>query len=248
MRTLDLDTKLNYKDYKRNPDMVKSKLTIVDHKLITTEDLDIFVPLRFTISDLLTIGEQISVVGLFPMVIDKNYTVCNVNAMITINPSTFKKVSFDENKYYQFHFEKDSIVFSNTNLVKSDAVIYPLFNELIAQGNVPWYINYTDYGDLFKTAEDYANSNITTSPQLMYILVGMQSRSTKDRSVYYRQVIQDYKDIEANPPEFVPLKSVIFSATDTVNKLAGSYFSNGVVSALSNPSERVERLESLLKA
>lgn len=235
-------------DFIRDGKYIKSFLKLIDNKLITTADLDIYAPLRFMVNDLLNIGDEVSLVGLFPLVIDGRYAVCSVNSMITLNPSSFNKVDVDGNRYYKFSFDKNTIVFKNTNLIKTDSVIYPLFNEIIAHGNVPWYISYEDYGNIFSTAQEYADSGIAANPALTYILVSMQSRYRKNRSMYYRQVIQNYNDIEKNPPDFIPLKSVVFSATDTVNKLAGSYFKDGVVSALSNPSERSERLENLLKA
>jgi hypothetical protein len=240
--------KLNHKTFIRDSDSVKSKLVIKGDKLITTEPADIYVPLRFEVADLLTIAVDVKVIGLFPIVIDNKYSLCNVNSMITITPSYFRKVEFDGDKYYQFHFEKNSILFGNINLIQSDAVIFSLFNELISKGNVPWYIEYEDYGNIFKTAKEYANSNIATNPELTQLLVAMQSRSRTNRSIYYHTSIKDYNYLKSNPPEFIPLKSVVFSATTTINKLAGSYFKDGVVSALANPTERVERLESILKA
>ncbi len=240
--------KYSRKDFIRDGEYVKDFLKIIDNRLITTEDLSILVPLRFLVNELLVIGDEISIVGFFPLIIHGRFGVCNVNSMITINPSTFNKVDVDGNKYYKFFFDKNTIVFKNTNLIKTDTTIYPLFNEIIAHGNVPWYVNYEDYGNIFSTALEYANSNIAANPSLVHILVSMQSRNRKNRSMYYRQVIKDYSDIENNPPDFIPLKSVVFSATDTVNKLAGSYFKDGVVSALANPTERTERLESILKA
>lgn len=242
------DTKLDPKHFIRDPDYVKSKLVLKDNKLITTEDLEIFIPFRFHVGDMINIGDNITVVGLFPLVINGKYTNCIVNAMIPITPSSLDKVTFNDNKYYRFKFDKNTIVIPDTELLQNDGVIYPLFKEIIAQGNVPWYIDYTDYGNLFSTAKEYANSGLISNPSLFYILVSMQSRSVEDRSIYYRVTIKDKDYVHTNPPVFIPLKSVVYSAGDTVNKLAGSYFKDGVVSALSNPSERVERLESILKA
>ena len=44
------------------------------------------------------------------------------------------------------------------------------------------------------------------------------------------------------------MRSVIYAATNTLNKIAGSYMETGVVSALVSPSDREERIEILLKA
>ncbi len=245
---MDESTSFNIHTLVRNPEAVKGSLKLVGDKLVTLEDADIYVPVRFEIAGLLSISTTISVVGIFPIVIGKQYTLCSVNAMITINPAFFRKVEIEQSKYYQFHFNKNTPIFSQTALVQADGIIFSIFNEFIAKGNVPWYIEYEDYGKLFDTAKAYANSNIASSPELMQLLVSMQSRSQKNRNVYYHTTIESYSQLKKDPPVFIPLKSVVFSASTTLNKLAGSYFKDGVVSALANPTERVERLEFLLKA
>ena len=51
-----------------------------------------------------------------------------------------------------------------------------------------------------------------------------------------------------NPASYIPLNSVYYAATNTVNKLAGNHFDKGVVSALITPTEEIEHIESLLRA
>jgi hypothetical protein len=58
--------------------------------------------------------------------------------------------------------------------------------------------------------------------------------------------VQSIDDIVKKPPVYIPLRSVTYTATNTTNKLAGSYFQEGLVSALVSPSERKERIESIL--
>ena len=65
--------------------------------------------------------------------------------------------------------------------------------------------------------------------------------------MYYRSVINNRSDLKKNPPVFIPLRSVVYGATNTTNKLAGSYFNEGVISALVSPSTRIEPIEELLR-
>jgi hypothetical protein len=49
------------------------------------------------------------------------------------------------------------------------------------------------------------------------------------------------------PPTFIPFRSPIYGATNTTAKLIGAYFDDSINSALVNPSEKVEGVESLLR-
>ena len=86
------------------------------------------------------------------------------------------------------------------------------------------------------------------NPEVIQLLTSLVSRNVNNRLQYYRSVVNTRKDLIDNPPAFVPLKSVMYSATNTVNKLVGSYFSEGVVSSLLYPTTRVEPLERILTA
>ena len=61
------------------------------------------------------------------------------------------------------------------------------------------------------------------------------------------RVVDDLKTIRKNPPAYIALKNLTYAATNTVARIGGSFFGDGLVSALTNPSERVERIESILR-
>jgi hypothetical protein len=113
---------------------------------------------------------------------------------------------------------------------------------------VPWYLGYPELAQLFNTARYHAGANIGSDHEVIELLVSIISRDPKDITRYYRQVAKTMQEVKKNPPIYTPLKSVANVATNTTNKLAGSYFSEGVVSALVNPAERTERIEGILRA
>ena len=59
---------------------------------------------------------------------------------------------------------------------------------------------------------------------------------------------QDKNEIKSRNYIWTALNNVRDSATNTTTRLGGSYYSEGVISALVNPSTRPERIESLLTA
>ncbi len=113
---------------------------------------------------------------------------------------------------------------------------------------MPWYLDYNDLGHIFDTASSHAGANVGTNPEVTELIVSIIARNSKDRTQYYRSCINSLEELKTNPPVFISMKSVPYAATNTTNKLAGSYFGEGVVSALVSPSEKRERIENLLLA
>jgi len=232
----------------RSPEAVKSSLKKVGNSLFATKPTKIYIPARFRERNMAFVGVETYIVGIFAIVIDDTLMATNiVNSMIQIEPTSFKIVTVDDSDYYEFFFEPGAKVVVNTNLVRRDTLVYQIYNEVISKGRVPWYMNYLDLARLFDTARKYANANVGAQREVTELIVSLISRDRRDRSKYYRTVVADLRDVYTKPPAYVPLKSVIYAATNTLNKIAGSYMNDGLISALVNPSTRVENIERILR-
>jgi hypothetical protein len=99
----------------------------------------------------------------------------------------------------------------------------------------------TWYYDMLQVANVGRNEEVTET------LVAIISRIKSDRNKQFRTLAGDEQAMKTQKPTYIPLRSVIYSATNTLNKLAGSYMQVGVVSALVTPSEKVEKLEEILR-
>jgi hypothetical protein len=160
------------------------------------------------------------------------------------------KVLIEEDEYFEFEFERGATVIPLLDLVKTDSLVYKIYNEIIAGGHTPWYLSrdYALMALIFDTAKEHAGANIGQNHEVTELLISMVARNANNRNEYYRHAISSMGDLIANPPVMIPLRSVEFAASNTLNKLAGSYFSRGVVSALVSPTERLERLDRILQA
>lgn len=218
-------------------------------QLFTTQACRIQVPTRFNDRGLAHIGIENYIFGIFPIILDDGtYAVCNIDAMVKISPYKVLVVNIKDVPYHEFHFEANSVVIANLNLVKRDTLIYNLLEEFFFNGNIPWYLGYEDVGKVFDTASEHAGINVNSNFEVLELLTSMIARYKIDRTKYYRTSIDNGDDMVKNPPVFVPMKSVFYSATNTLNKLAGSYFNDGIVSALVQPTHEVERIEQLITA
>ena len=229
------------------PEVHAALTELEDGRVVTKKPVKIYIPTRFADRGLASIGSEIYIVGIYAITVnDLHYGVSVVNAMMRIEPTSLMKVVIDHDEYYEFFFEPGSTVFPSTQLVKTDTLVYRIYDEIISKGHVPWYLGYTELGRLFDSAKYHAGANIGENPEVTELIVSMIARDSKDRRFYYRQVVKNLDDVEKRPPVFIPLRNITYGATNTTNKLAGSYFNEGMTSALINPADRSERIESLL--
>lgn len=235
--------------WKRDPSKVHQSLTeSKDGSVVTSRKCCIYIPKRFVEKQLAVIAAEIYIVGIFAIVVDDAYYgVSTANAMMRIQPTTISTVKFDEESYLEFAFEPGSVVIANTQLIKTDTLVYKIFDEIIAKGRVPWYIGYEDLAKLFSSAGHFAGVDLTGSHAILEMFAAAIARDATDRSKYYRHTVSKQDDAIKRPPVIIPLRSVTYGATNTTAKLLGSYWSDGLTSALVNPSEKVEHIEELLR-
>jgi len=233
----------------RDPDFIHDCLQeLPDGKLVAIKEVKIYVPARFEERGLCELGVDNYIVGIYAMVAeDKYYAVSMVNAMLLIQPTSVMKIKINGEDYFEFVFEKGSTIFSSVNLVMNDVLVYKIYNELISKGRIPWYLGYEELGHIFDTAKYHGGANIGQNSEVTELIISIIARDPNDKTKYYRTIVKTKEDLEKTKPTFIPLKSVTYAATNTTNKLAGSYWSTGVVSALVSPSERTERIESILR-
>lgn len=240
---------MNPKDLIRDPARIHACLQELDDgRLVAKKAIKIYIPTRFAERGLASIGIETHIVGIYAITVDDTYYgVSMVNAMLRIEPTATMKVIINEEEFYEFYFEPGSTVVSDTQLVKTDTLVYRIYDEIIAKGRVPWYLGYLELGKLFDTAKYHAGANVGGNHEVTELIVSMIARDATNRHQYYRRSVQSLEEIRSIPPAFISLRSVTYAATNTTNKLAGSYFKDGVVSALVNPTERVEKIEDLLR-
>lgn len=239
---------MELRDFERNPERVIAALVEVGDKLVTKKDLKILIPARFEEHGLAELGIETKILGMFMLIVEnKYYGTMNFNNYCSIDPTSTTKVMFGEDEYIEFYFEPGSTVITNLNLVKNDAVVYKIFNEMIGGGRIPQYVDYITAGGIFDTARDYAGANIGQQREVTELIISMNARDVQNRHLNYRNVIEKKSDVFTRPPAWVGLRSVTWSATNTTAKLLGNHFDEGVTSALVTPSERTESIERLLR-
>jgi hypothetical protein len=235
--------------YTRNPESVKKHLTENSAGQIQCAvACTIQVPERFIDVELGQVGANTFIYGLFPIIIGNEYTVCNVCGLVEIDPFKITKIKVNDVSYYEFGFEAGQVIVKTTTIVRRNTLPYNVINEIVFQGKVPWYVTYDDLGKLFDTASEFANSAVGDTAETIEFMASVITRSKTDRSKLIRNVASSYKDTEVGNITYVPLSNVFYSVSSTMNKLAGSYFSDGLTSSLVKKTDKINNIEAILRA
>lgn len=216
--------------------------------LVTARKCSILVPGRYLEKQLTTISNEIHTVGIFAIVMeDKHYGVSLTNAMMRIEPDSTNTILIDDEEYVEFIFEPGSTLLPSTDLVRSDTLLYQIYDEFIAKGRVPWFMTYEDLGSLFDSSEKHAGVRLGANHAILEMIASAISRDPDDPSVFYRQTVKSMEDLRKRPPEYIAFKNISYGASNTTAKLMGAYWNDGLTSALVNPADKVEDIEELLR-
>lgn len=234
---------------KRNPDKVKKDLKELDNgQVVTTKGCKIYIPLRYEEQSLAEIGTQITTLAFFAIVNDSNdYAVSKALTKIKTKPDEIGQVKIEDDVYMELTYLPGSVIIENIEVAMDSNLLYGVWNEFISKGKLPWFIDYRDLSEIFKESSHYTGVKLGANHVIWEMIAADISRNPKNLHQQYRYIIKDKKDLETNPPAVVKLNSVTYGATNTTTKLLGSYFDEGLASALVNPSTKTEDIETLLR-
>lgn len=220
-----------------------------DGRLIAKHALTIYIPRRFEGARLANIGEIISIAAIFAIVLeDGTYGSIKHLGMMKITPTSTTIIDIDGSDYFGFYFESGAVITESIELLKDDKLPYKTFDEILARGNVPWYLNDDDLSKLFINSKNQAGLTLTGTNAPFEVIVAAMTRGKKDIKKYHRELLREKGDEVKHPYQFIALGNVMYGTTNTVSKLMGSHFDDALTSALVNPAERVEGIETLLRS
>lgn len=239
---------MDWKTLTRDPSKVRAACRVQGEQVLALKRVCIYLPERFVEKQLVRIGTETYIVGIYAMTVDdKYYAVSRINARMQVKPSVINTVKFGEDSYLEFVFEPGSVIIVSTKLLVQDVLTYEIYDEFMAKGNVPWYIQYDDLARLFETADYHAGVSMGKSHAILGMVAAAITRTAQDRAQYYRHALRTQADVGKIESAVIPLRSVSYGTTNTTTRLVGSYWNDGLTSALVNPSTKTENIEELLR-
>lgn len=237
---------MDYSHLVRNPGKVHAALSPqADDTVLAVRTVKVYIPDRYTEKRLATISSEVQTLAIFAMVVDDKYYAVSVTAsMLRLKPSAIATVKIDGDSYLELTFEPGSVVIPDMKVIRLDTLPFRIFDEFIAKGRIPWFMSYEDVARLMDTAGSHANVNFNPYNVIMEMFAAAIARDPKDRTKYWRHVIGKPG---ATDPSYVAFRSITYGATNTTSRLMGSYFAEGLNSALVNPSTSNEAIEDILR-
>lgn len=232
----------------RNPDKVKSNLIERGNELITKVPCKILIPARYVERGLGTLEPEVYTIGIFALVMeDSYYSVSLAPAMMRLTPADVNHILIGEDPYIEFSFAKGAVVCPNLNLVVRDEMVYYVYSEFTAKGNIPWFMDRDDITMPYENAPKFCGVHVGANHAIMQMVHSSTLRVEDDKAVQYRHAVKTANDLKLKRAVNIPLRSIIWGPNNTFSRIIGSYFKEGLTTALVNPSERVEPIEDIIR-
>lgn len=214
---------------------------------MTNVKCSVMIPKRYVEVKLATVGSENKTVGICAWIIGNRYFITKTNAFIPLLPMSITETDVDGDTYVLYHFDANTIVSPNLDLVKNSGIVFHIFTEIIAKARVPWFINYLDRCQIFDSAPKHAGTGITKQSEVTELIVAHNTRLESDRKTIFRHAVLKQNDLTEKKQVSTSIRTVEYSTSSTLTSIAGSYQDRGFIRALNNPSERVEKMEQYLR-
>ena len=241
---------MKYISMPRDAERVYSKLKEQDDgSMVVLAPFNVVFPKRFLERDMAYIGDTVRTTGVFMMATDGHRCLFSVCAFVELVPDSISYFNYQGVDYVDLGFDPGSKLFRSLDTVQYNVLVYRIYKEFISNGNVPFFMEQTDKLDdvsaVLDTARDYAGTNIGSQRAVTELITSLSARNPDDLVEYFRQLPPEVQ--ARTRPNFIGLTSAPYGATNTLSRLAGSYFDQGLTAAIVYPSNKVSEQERLVR-
>lgn len=235
---------MNTSKLKRNPTKAHAALKKVkDGSVVAVRSCEIHIPTRYIELGLASIGNQVEFLCVYAIVVGDSYGVSTTDATIRSSPSDTRTEQIEGVEYTVFMYEPGDAVFTTSEVIRVDTLIYDIWNEFVDKGKTPWFMERDDINNLVFTARSHADANLYDNHAIIEMINSVRVRNSKERTEHIRYALNAGR----KPEEIViGLRNLMLTADTTSAKIGGSYAEIGISSAILQPSDQAEGLEKLL--
>lgn len=221
---------------RRDKDAIRKHLTNRDGGFYTDVALTIEFPAWYADKGLYNNEDVHYLYGVFAIIVGETYSVSLIPTVLTTSPVMVGEIERGGEKYIQFSYAKGSKVLQSNRAIMQPFLSYNFFDGYFMQAKVPWYIGYEDLCVVMDNTVSYGGTSLGENQTSNELLASFIARTSGDKRKFFRT---DPKGM----PSFVDLMDVRYSSLSTVNKLAGNYFNESLVSALVHKETKPTTLE-----
>lgn len=223
-------------DLIRDKQAISQRLSNRDGAYFTDTALTIEFPHWYAEKGLYVSEDVHYLYGVFAIVVGKHYAVSLIPTVMTTSPLMVTEIERDGVMYIQLTYAAGSKVLQSNRAIMQPFLSYNFFDGYFMQAKVPWYIGYEDLCKVMDNTVAYGGTNLGSNQTSNELLTSFIARSAKDKRKFFRTE-------PIGKPSFVDLMDVRYSSLSTVNKLAGNYFNESLVSALVHKEKQPTTLE-----
>lgn len=198
------------------------------------DKLEIFIPTRYENKNLLTIGNNVSALAMFDMVINDSIPCgYKLPAVITIEPYETYRDTIDGVSYFVVVLHKGGRFMTTDVVVQDNQIGYQIWLEFLSLGNMPKFVNYGNIATLLDDVKAITGAGASDIHHSMFeIIYAHIYRDPDNLTTHYRHTKKN------KPPAQVSLSDVSYGPDSTFAKVFGSYSDDGRNSALLNTDTR----------
>lgn len=207
------------------------------------DTLELRIPTKFSQYGALTIGEDVSTLGVFDMIINNEYHVgFNLLGNIVISPSDIGQFTYAQIEYTTLFLNKNDVFMKSTRILQYPNVVYIIWTEWVTGGKVPYYVDYKSLLKIFEHVRELTGQGIGVSRSVFEGIIAHLSRDKDNLALQYRLT-----DME-KPMKFVALNSVSQAPSGNLARLNGAYFRDqGLTSALLYDTHEIQPFENIIR-
>lgn len=234
---------------KRDPKKISSYLKTDNKSIITKEELYIIFPELYLDKEINVLGDISLIVGIFAILDPTNnlYSVSTIPTRVEVTPSEISYTIINGDSYVLLKIDKNDIFINNLNLVKDKSLAYLLFDTFFVQGKIPFYVTYLDLPNIFNNLYHYTGSKAGQNRLIYELLTAIITKYRDNPDIGYRNILDSLKDLDTKPVIFKGLKDIHYTVTSSLSKITGSYYKQGILSAINKPDSNVSNLENIVR-
>lgn len=231
---------INFKKLHRNPYKIKQSLVEKEGRTIAKDSLSILIPSFYFKKNLAKkTNKNIELVCVFPILDDKgSYGVIADAGMQVINYGRYSEVTVDDEVYEMYTYLPGDVVMNTVDTVKSDQILFAMFDAFFMLGKIPSFMEYLDISNLFLHAKKYTGSRIGDFPVILDLMISSICRSGDDVTVNYKDVLHTFHDLR-KPIAYIGLTDTGTAISNNGSRMISGYFDKNMINAVLNEERKV---------
>lgn len=241
--------KYSSKDWKCSKAVVDKALKIVNKQIIAMADLKLYIPNRYVERKFCILEDRVQTLAIFAVVVDGQWAMFCLPNMMTLEVNSIAMVEVDGEEFIQLSYEKGDLICENTLVFCDSTICYRIIDLYHLSGYHPWFVGYENYGKILELTRQYASLRLSDNNVASELIVAQSSRSKKDHSVTFRNSLKGmpYNPVMDNDLYVAPTENILLGTTNFMTQVNGAYLNHGLLTALTKPTEKGEKLEEVLR-